>query len=253
MKKLLLLLLLFTQTACAGSSIEVRLLKDYDEVHEEFTPYIQEFIYASQGKVSKRKFDGFTMGFRDYDEDVSTVGTCHPAAFEVDISREWWADNVSQSKRIELVFHELGHCVLRRGHTQKPTGSSWMAFWERIGFKIGMFEEKGLLPDKCPASFMHPYTFSEECINRHFNYYIEELFKRERKNYVEDSSSRALRGPSHEVVCEKEPQVINETKTWTEKDGNTLYRAKMRCIKSYHSCLKTFWKKGHGNYHALCE
>jgi len=250
MKKLLLLLMILTQSACAGS-VEVRVLKDYDGMDKEFTPYVQEFIYASRGKVTKRDFRGFTMGFRDYDGG-STIGTCHPLAYEVDISRAWWNTTLSQSKRIELVFHELGHCVLRRGHTQKPTGDSWLAFWERFGFKIGMFEEKGLLPDGCPSSFMHPYELSEECINRHFNYYIDELFKRKRKNYVERTRN-IYRAPSHELVCKKQPEVINETDNWTKKDADTLHRAKMRCVNSYHACLKTFWKKGHDNYHALCE
>jgi len=44
MKKLLLLLLLFTQTACASSNIEVRILKDYEDNDTEFTPYVQELI-----------------------------------------------------------------------------------------------------------------------------------------------------------------------------------------------------------------
>jgi len=253
MKKLLLLLLLFTQTACASSNIEVRLLKDYEDIDTEFTPYVQEFIYASKGKVRREKFEGFTMGFREFNGDVSTVGVCHPLAYEVDINVEWWDNTLSQSKRIELVFHELGHCVLRRGHTQKPTGSSWLAFWERVGFKIGMFEEKGMLPDGCPSSFMHPYTLSEACINRHFNYYIEELFKRTRPNYVEKIEQKASRRPSHKVKCTKQPKVINKTKTWNKRDRDTLRRAKVTCVESYHSCLKTFWKNTESSYAALCE
>lgn len=238
--------MLITQSACASSSIEIRLMKNHKTIDKEFQPYIQEFQYASLGAVNEKDFKRFTMGFRDMDYSSSTVGVCHPLAYEVDISRSWWHLNTSQSKRIELVFHELAHCVLRRGHTQKPIGDSWMHRWERFGFAIGMFAEKAKLPDGCPSSFMHPYTLTEDCIDKHFSYYIEELFGRKRINYVS-------RNPSHELVCKKQPKVINETKTWTKSDSDTLYRAKMRCVKSYHSCLKTFWKKGHGRYHALCE
>jgi hypothetical protein len=252
MKKLLLLLLLFSQTACA-SSVEVRLFKEYNYIDEEFKPYVQEFIYASQGKINERKFESFTMGFRTFKSSVSTVDVCHPIAYEVDISKEWWENTLSQPKRIELVFHELGHCILNRGHTQKPIGDDWLDFFERLGFKIGMFEEKDTLPDKCPASFMHPYTLSEQCINKHFNYYINELFKKTRKNYVEGIEKKPIRQPSHKVVCTDAPQVINKTNSWVKRDEDTFTRAKNKCITSYHSCLKTFWKHTKSSYAALCE
>ena len=242
--------MLMTNTACGGT-MELRLLKDYDDIDKEFTPYVQEFIYASEGKVTKRKFYGFTMGFRDY-EGGSVVGTCHPVANEVDINREWWNKNQSQAEKIELVFHELGHCILHRGHTQQPFSDDFAGWIEGLGFKIGLFEEKGKLPDGCPASFMHPYTLGEDCISKHFNFYIKELFKQERKNYIE-RLGKTYRAPSHEVSCSKTPEVINKTNTWTQRDEATYRRAKVRCVESYHACLKTFWKKTNRSYAALCE
>lgn len=250
MKRLLICLLLILNIACA-SSIEVRMVKKYDTIESEFVPYVYEFIHASKGKVQKRHFKNFTMGFRDYNEDDNTIGTCHYLANEVDISRDWWNNTASPSQRLELAFHELGHCILKRGHTKKPTHSSFEAWLERVLFNLGIFDEKEYLQDGCPASFMHPYNLGDHCINKHFNYYINELFGRyEKHNYVE---SRSWHEPaSHNNKC-REPKIINKTNTWNKRDEDTLARAKVRCLDYYNSCLKTFWKNSSDSYTALCE
>lgn len=249
MKKLLLLLMLISTSACAGS-VEVRLLKNYDGIDAELKPYVQEFIYASEGTVTKRDFRGFSIGFRDYDGG-NIVGTCHPAAFEVDISRTWWKSEWhTQDERIELVFHELGHCILRRGHTKKPTRQDFAGWLERFGFAVGMFKEKVKLPDGCPSSFMHPYTISDTCVGKHFSYYINELFKGKVKNYVEKTNIG--RRPNHKLKC-KRPTIINKTKTWVKRDEDTYRRAKKTCVKRYHGCLTKFYKKTQSSYAAICS
>ncbi len=250
MKKLLLLVILLTTNACASSSVEVRLFKDYDGIDVQLMPYVQEFIYASEGKVTKRDFRGFTMGFRNY-KGGSVVGTCHPAAFEVDISDSWWKGAWNtQDERIELVFHELGHCILKRGHTKKPTSQDFAGWLERLGFIVGMFEEKVALPDGCPYSFMHPYTINSTCIEKHFNHYMGELFKKKIKNYVEKSN--ISRKPNHVLKC-KRPKVINKTKTWVKRDEDTYKRAKVTCVKRYHGCLTKFYKNTQDSYWAICS
>ena len=249
MKVLLVLLLLLPQSGCS-SSLEVRLLKDHNGIDKELTSYVQEFIHASNGKVKKDKFNNFSMGFRDYQSDSAVVGTCHYVAYEVDISRRWWKNTTSQSEKIELVFHELGHCILLRGHTQKPTSDDFMGWLERLGFDFGLFEKKGLLSDGCPASFMHPYTLGEECIDRHFNYYTNELFKTNQVNYVEN---KYYNGESSDKLSCRKPQVVNKTNTWVRSDEDTFRRAKKTCIERYHSCLKTFYKNTNNGYSAICE
>lgn len=251
MKKMILILGLLVQTACA-SSTEVRMIKKYDSIHPEFQPYIQEFIYASQGAVRKSHFRNFTMGFRDYPDKDDTIGTCHYLANEVDIGIDWWNKSASQSQKIELVFHELGHCILKRGHTKKPTKEGFEYWMERLLFNLGIFSEKEYLPDGCPASFMHPYNLGDDCINKHFNYYINELFYRhDRQNYVQERKTQSVNS-TYQESCKK-PKVINKTNEWNKRDEATLNRAKTRCIENYNSCLKTFWKNTHNSYSALCE
>ena len=98
---------------------------------------------------------------------------------------------------------------------------------------------------------MHPYTLGDDCIDKHFNYYIDELFKRTRKNYVERLNN-VSRNPSHKLKCER-PTVINKTTTWVKADENTYRRAKKTCVKRYHACLKTFYKYTNLSYGAICK
>jgi len=250
MKKLIfILLIMFSTTSCA-TNMELRLSKEYDGIHHEFQPYVEEFIMMSDGKVSQKDFQRFSMGFRKYDISDSTVGTCHYLVHEVDISIDWWNSDKSPSERLELVFHEFGHCILNRGHTEKPVHDGFVQWLERIGFKLGFFSEKGYLHDGCPASFMHPYTIGERCINKHFAYYIKELFHNtDAMNYVE---LRKQHNHYTHNKCSK-PMIVNKTNKWVQKDEDTLNRAKKKCVKEYKSCLKVFTKKNEGEYTALCE
>lgn len=239
-------MLLFCNTAC--SSIDLRLIKKYDKVNEEFVPYMYEFIHLSEGEVTEEDFKYLTMGFRKYPDGSTTVGTCHYIVDEIDISIDWWNSYKTPSERLELVFHEFGHCILKRGHANKPVKGGFTQWLERLGFKIGLFTEKGYLYDGCPASFMHPYTIGDRCINKHFHYYIKEMFYREDSmNYVEERKIHY-----QENRCRK-PKVINYTDTWNKRDQDTLERAKVTCIERYKSCLKRFIKKEKYAYNAICE
>jgi len=247
MKKVLVLLI-FLFSSCA-SSVEIRVQKQYETVNEEFKPYVEDFISMSRGVVTSKDFKHFTMGFRDYPKDVETVGTCHPQILEVDISREWWENNQDQIKRLELVFHEFGHCILNRGHTKKTYGGGFIRWLERIGFLLGIFTEKGHLSSGCPASIMHPRVIDEYCLYVHYDYYIKELFGHDKdRTYI----MRSPNSVSENNKC-RPPKVINNTDSWDKRDKETLRRAKKTCIDRYKSCLKAFWKKDELAYLALCE
>ena len=251
MKKLILLFtLMFSLSSCA-TDLELRLSKKYKGVDPELQTYVEEFKALSKGKVTDEHLENFTMGFREYSKGSSVAGTCHYGVDEVDISIKWWNSWQTPSERLELVFHELGHCILKRGHANKPTHDGFLAWMERLGFKIGMFDAKGFLEDGCPASFMHPYTLGDRCINRHFHYYINELFGRyEGSNYVMLRNTENL--PHSENRCKK-PELINKTKTWTKRDQDSFNRAGRRCLEMYNSCMKTFIKKEELTYNVICE
>ena len=135
----------------------------------------------------------------------------------------------------------MGHCVLYRNHT-KPTSSygAWGNI-ERWLFNVGLFEEKPLLSDGCPSSYMHPFVFSPECMLKHREYYIEELFGRVKTGDL-----------SMERQC-KEPIIKNYTKEWTERDKKSYNRAKYVCKVDYRSCLRLFTKKATRTYTVRCN
>lgn len=180
--KIILILLMLVNTACASNKkLEdvIRISPKYDGIHEEFKPYVQEFKYKSKGLISDFDLNGLTIGFRDYDKDSPTVGTCWPAPWfrEIDISRKWWNKHKSQFEREQLIFHELGHCILYRHHTQPTTKENFWGWLERTAFDLGIFKKSSThLSDGCPSSYMHKYTLSEKCITRHYKYYNKELF-----------------------------------------------------------------------------
>lgn len=243
MKILALFFILLSQISCADT--QVRMFKKYKDVDAQFKPYIQEFINISNGKVNESHFKNFTMGFRTYEENSDTIGTCHYSVNEVDINEKWWVSNFSQLNRMELVFHEFGHCILKRGHTEEPTRKGFVAWLERAGFKLGIFIKKGYLSDGCPASLMHPTIVGERCFARHFYYYLNELFAHKPTNYVEIRSA-------NRKEC-KEPEVRNRTPDWTDMDEKTLQRSKKRCKELYSTCLKVFIKNSSDSYAAICE
>lgn len=250
MKKILTILLLFIQTSC--SSVEIRMVKKHKGIDPSFKPYIEEFKYLSRGKVKDKDFEGLSIGFRDYAKNVNTVGTCHYTVFEIDINKKWWNSYYrSFEEKYELIFHELGHCVLKRGHTEIPSHNGFLAWLERIGFRLGLFSQKGYLKDGCPASIMHPYTLSQTCMNRHYYYYINELFGNDKKNnYVE--SKMTVNKYSQKSKC-PEANVVNKTKEWTEQDVRNLKSAHKRCPELYGTCLKTFIKNKTRSYYAICK
>jgi hypothetical protein len=69
---------------------------------------------------------------------------------EIRIEKAYW-EAATEKEKIELVFHELGHCQQGRGHTST------------------------YLTDGCPVSLMDPYTLDLWCLDTHWDYYIEEL------------------------------------------------------------------------------
>ena len=77
------------------------------------------------------------------------VGICYYVTGNIEIDREYWNTHGEAAKE-ELIFHELGHCVLGREHNEHMIGD-------------------------CPASIMYP-TLTPGCYKKHKDYYIKELF-----------------------------------------------------------------------------
>ena len=148
------------------------------QVDPELQVYADRFIEESIGYVTKEDLDTLQMKFKVYSPGSSTAGTCYPfpGLEEIYINKEWWDDNESDIRREQLVFHELAHCILLRKHTAPTSASNFWGFLEKLAFALGIFRNPGLLPDDCPISIMHPETIGDYCLEKHYGYYLDELY-----------------------------------------------------------------------------
>lgn len=145
-------------------------------IDPEMQPYVDRFL----AEASKRGMDidledsGLDMKF---EVDISTAdyaGICRYklGANEIGIDRERW-DESSESRKEWLIYHELGHCVLDRGHrndrfdngmwkslmrgdplSQDELGIPLCYLWERDQYYIDeLFDETTVAPDWVSKSF----------------------------------------------------------------------------------------------------
>lgn len=247
MKTLFLILTFLFTTSCSSA----RMSRKHEGIDPKIQPYIEETIIASKGRLTKEHFEDLTAGFKKY-EKGTTAGTCWPMPWltEIDISEDWWYYNQSSLARFELILHEVGHCILKRHHTEKHYSSNGISQWfESMLFKTGILKEKDKLYDGCPSSIMHPYVLSESCFMKHYLYYIEELFSE--ITYEEFSKKHSFNLYINDTC--RIPRIVNKTNKWNEFDRKALERSKKRCIEIYGSCLKTFIKTNEQSYQVICE
>lgn len=89
-----------------------------------------------------------TIGIDEPDPKI--VGYCFPMQRLVQLQRAYWNQG-SEINREIVVFHELGHCQLKREHTYHA------------------------YEDNCPISVMNPVLPNAPCYQKHYTDYINEL------------------------------------------------------------------------------
>lgn len=127
MRKLLFLCsLLFIFQNCRknpdiGASGEYR-------VDPTFEPYVQEFIAegAKRGQTIDFTDSGLIVEFSDGSVQTAS-GFCYVGEHHVVIDKSEWT-SLSEDVRGFLLFHELGHCELNRGHkNEKFSNDVWQS------------------------------------------------------------------------------------------------------------------------------
>ena len=178
MKSILtVILMLFSFSSCS----EIRLSPKKRGIDKEFNHYIEEYKSIIPYKKYKREFSKLHMNFSKLKGDV--VGRCWwlmNGELEIEIDSVWWKNNpdyiYAPSQRSFLVYHELEHCVRKRLHTNKSyTVDNIADFVEEIAFQLGIIARYGYLKDGCPSSLMHSHMFSDICMSRHYDHYINEM------------------------------------------------------------------------------
>lgn len=82
-------------------------------VNPEFLPYVEKFFDLQERYLGERGCH-YSIKFKDL-SDKGFAGLCYRGK-EIHIDPVSWA-RASETSREQLIFHELGHCVLRRDHS----------------------------------------------------------------------------------------------------------------------------------------
>lgn len=109
---------LFYSTACGGIEIDTTEYRGAS-VEKAFVPHIEAFERACGKKVDIHvRFSYITMKSIFNGEKI--IGYCWPVYPKfINIDLNWWATHTDKMIREELIFHELGHCMLYRLHNDK--------------------------------------------------------------------------------------------------------------------------------------
>jgi len=149
------LLMLIVLVGCGKSIDDYFLKKAKDVKQSESDPIFREFVesFSIDYKVNVT----VPVVLRSIDSQYAGVCIKYSNGYkEVQINNLYW-NNLSIEQKEQLIYHELGHCVLNRGHDNSLMPSN---------------------PD-CPKSIMRSYMFSryeiENCYLPNYNYYKEEL------------------------------------------------------------------------------
>lgn len=113
------------------------------QVDPEFEKYVQRFEEHYGRSIPA------IISIVFVDDMEEAVGRCYWYSRNIEIDREYW-DTHGEAGREQLIFHELGHCVLNRRHNTKRM-------------------------QNCPASIMYP-SLSPACYAKYRKEYIKELF-----------------------------------------------------------------------------
>ena len=83
---------------------------------------------------------------------ISTDQNGNVVSKQIQVDQTYW-NSSDESQRVQLMYHELGHCALN------------------MEYHITTFQSNG-----CPTSIMYPYTFGDSpCYLNNESYYYQEL------------------------------------------------------------------------------
>jgi len=128
MRSLTLILLGFLIVVGCASDGEVPEEMGVIDIDPEFQVFVDEFVdeAAKRGQTIDFSDTGLSVQFSDLALDGAS-GRCFFASHQIEIDKADWF-SFSPSFRSFLLFHELGHCELRRGHTNEMfDDQSWMS------------------------------------------------------------------------------------------------------------------------------
>ncbi len=146
------MLLLVMLCSCASNTVTDK----YPNVDRELMKYVMRFDYHYYKIEQKFIANDIVVKLEVIKHSEKAGGVYHRILNTTTISLKHWS-HWTESEREEVVFHELGHHVLRLKHA-----------------------EKTFFKDGCPHSIMYYRGINPKCYKKRRRYYILELFKRGR-------------------------------------------------------------------------
>lgn len=93
--------------------------KDNNAIEADFKPYYDEFIEDLNIRNRRVSYGNIAIKF-DAMRSPGNVGECHYLypKHTVKINKKFW-DNSSDAIKKIIIYHELGHCMLYKGHNSE--------------------------------------------------------------------------------------------------------------------------------------
>lgn len=131
------------------------------EINRQFEPYIKTYENMSGMEVLGIDFD-----FKEL--EAPAVGQCEKkwglsfgASRFIHVDPNYWSfEKRTEEQKMALIFHEIGHCLLDRNHTE-----------DTMSVKV----KNSLTMTKIPSSLMYPYVFYSSWYANYESYYYNEL------------------------------------------------------------------------------
>lgn len=129
MKKMLIVLISLFGYSC-GDAANIDRLRPKISIESDFQGYVDNFILDSKKYSNGVEIKSLIMKFTQLDENneerednLVILGACYASinheylAPLVVIEERYWFDLLDAQKEL-LIYHELGHCLLQREHTE---------------------------------------------------------------------------------------------------------------------------------------
>lgn len=82
-----------------------------------FESYVETFLVEARARKVSVDMHGIDIKLVDSFDDPYTIANCKTNTGRITILRSEWENNIWD--REQNLFHELGHCVLYKGHTKE--------------------------------------------------------------------------------------------------------------------------------------
>ncbi len=128
----LLLILFLIPTCCAKDPL--RELPAFKDVDPRIEAYYERF-YKETGMYPV----GITAGFSDLETNIAGECVTNGPFREIIIDNQYWLDiGDYDGLREQLVYHELGHCLLGLDHLPNMYGNIPLSIMNPVGFDEGL-------------------------------------------------------------------------------------------------------------------